>query len=128
MSGPGGDRRPDLDLVREILHRIKEIDRAEATVRRCAADPDVAQMGLDAVRYHLWSLRDMVGSLSEGLREDHPAVEWSVLSRLGERIGADDDGIDVQTVAASVGDLLRALGSACRSILGESVRAGEDEP
>ena len=128
MSGPGGDGTQDLDRVREILDCIRAIDRAEATVRRCAGDPDVARVGLDAIRYRLGSIGVAVGSLSEGLRDDHPAVAWSDLSRLGERIGADDDGLDPQTVRAAVGTSLRALRSAGRSILGESVRAGEEEP
>jgi uncharacterized protein with HEPN domain len=128
VSGAGSDSRPDLDRVLEILDSIRAIERAEETVRRCAGDHDVARVGLDALRYRLCSIGVAVGSLSEGLREDHPAVAWSDLSHLGERIGADDDGLDPQTVRAAVDDSLRALRGACLSIVGESVRAGEDEP
>jgi uncharacterized protein with HEPN domain len=83
---------------------------------------------LDAVRYRLVTIGAAVESLSADLREDHPAVAWSDMARLGDLIGDDDDEVDPEMVRATFGEPLRCLRSACQAILGESVRAGEDEP
>jgi len=117
----------DLERVRAILGCLEAIDRAEATGLRHAMDPEVGGLALDAVRYRLHLVGALVASLSADLRDDRPAVPWSDLARLGELIG-DDDLSDPQRVHARIAEPVSALRSACQSILGESVRAGEDEP
>jgi len=128
--------------VRAILGCLEAIDRAQATGLRHAKDPEVAGVALDAVRYRLHVAGELVGSLSAELREDRPAVPWSDLARLGELIGNDDDLIGndddlignddelsgPQRLQATIAEPVTRLRSACQSILGESVRAGEDEP
>ena len=114
--------------MRAILGCLEAIDRAEATGLRHAKDPEVGGVALDAVRYRLHAAGEMVGSLSAELREDRPAVPWSDLARLGERIGNDDDLSGLQRLHATIAEPVSRLRSACQSILGESVRAGEDEP
>jgi len=123
MSG-----EPDLGRVREILACIAAIDLAAATATRHDGDPGVAPVVLDAIRYRLVKIGDAVGSLSLELREDHPAVAWSDLARLPDLIGEADDELEPEMALAAVGQPLRRLRSACQAILGESVRAGEDEP
>ena len=120
-------RDPDLGRVREILGCIEAIDLAGATAQRHDGDPGVAPVVLDAIRYRLVRIGEAVGSLSPELREDHPAVAWSDLARLRDLIG-DDDELDPEMALATIGQPLRRLRSACQAILGESVRAGEDEP
>ena len=120
-------RDPDLERVREILGCIEAIDLAGATAQRHDGDPGVAPVVLDAIRYRLLKIGDAIGSLSPELREDHPAVAWSDLARLRDLIG-DDDELDPEMALATIGQPLRRLRSACQAILGESVRAGEDEP
>jgi uncharacterized protein with HEPN domain len=66
--------------------------------------------------------------LSLELREDHPAVVWSDMARLRDLIGEVDDELDPEMALATIGQPVRRLRSACQAILGESVRAGEDEP
>ena len=124
------DPDPNLDLerVREILGCIEAIDLAGATANRHDGDPGVAPVVLDAVRYRLGRIGGAVGSLSPELRDDHPAVAWSDLARLPDLIGEDDDETDPEMALATIGQPLRRLRSACQGILGESVRAGEDEP
>ena len=121
--------------MRAILGCLEAIDRAEATGLRHAKDPEVGGVALDAVRYRLHVAGELVGSLSADLREDRPAVPWSDLARLGELIGNDDDLIGnddelsgPQRLQATIAEPVSRLRSACQSILGESVRAGEDEP
>ena len=119
----------DLDRVRHILKRIEAADLAEAMAQRYPGDPDVTQVALDALRYHLSVIAEAVSTLSPDLRDDHPAVPWSSMARLGDLIGhRDEDPRDLQTVRAIIGEPVRRLQAACRSILGESVRIGEDEP
>jgi uncharacterized protein with HEPN domain len=121
-------RDPDLGGVREILHCIAAIDLAQAVAQRHDGDPAVASVFLDAVRYRLVAIGGAVVSLSPDLRDDHPAVPWSDLERLPDLIGEDDDAVDPEMVRATIGEPVRRLRSACQAILGESVRAGEDEP
>jgi len=121
-------RDPDLGRVREILGCIDAVDLAGATAQRHDGDPEVARVVLDAVRYRLAKISEAVGSLSPDLREDRPAVPWSDMARLGDLTGEVGDELDPEMVLATVGQLLRRLRSACQAILGESVRAGEDEP
>jgi len=121
-------REPDLGRVREILACIAAIDLADATATRHDGDPGVATVVVDAIRYRLVKIGEAVGSLSPELREDHPAVAWSDLARLPDLIGEADDELDPEMALAAVGQPLRRLRSACQAILGESVRAGEDEP
>ena len=118
----------DLERVRAILGCLEAIDRAEATGLRHANDPEVGGVALDAVRYRLHAAGELVGSLSADLRENRPAVPWSDLARLGELIGNDDDLSGPQHLHATIAGPVSRLRSACQSILGESVRAGEDEP
>ncbi|MEP7192149.1 MAG: HepT-like ribonuclease domain-containing protein [Actinomycetota bacterium] len=121
-------RNSDLGHVREILDCIGAIDLAEAVVQRHDGDPDVGGVFLDAVRYRLVTISAAVESLSQELREDHPAVPWSDMARLGDLIGDDNDEVDPEMVSATIGEPVRGLRSACQAILGESVRVGEDEP
>ena len=119
----------DLERVRHILERIEAADLAESMAQRYPGDPDVAQVALDALRYDLSAIGEAVSALSPALRDDHPAVAWSAMARLGDQIdNNDDDSRDLQTVRAASGEPVRRLRAACRSILGESVRIGEDEP
>jgi uncharacterized protein with HEPN domain len=132
-------RDSDLGCVREILDCIGAIELAGAVVQHHDGDPGLASVFLDAVRYRLAMISDAVETLSPDLREDHPAVPWSDWtgwsgrsdrsdrSRLRDLIGDDDEG-DPEMVRSAIGEPLRRLRSACRAILGESVRAGEDEP
>jgi len=43
-------------------------------------------------------------------------------------IGPADNKLDPQSVRASIGRPLQQLRTACRAIVAESVRIGEDEP
>ena len=119
---------PDLGRVREVLGCIEAIDLAGATAQRHDGDPGVARVVLDAVRYRLAKIGEAVGSLSTELCEDHPAVAWSDMTRLADLIGEVDDELDPEMVLATIGQPLKRLRSAGQAILGESVRAGEDEP
>jgi uncharacterized protein with HEPN domain len=120
--------RLDLERVRDILDCIEAIDRAEATMQRYAGDPDSALVAADAVRYRVTRIGEAVGSLSPDLREDRPAVPWSDLARLPDAIDGHHDSLDPQWVRTTIGEPVRRLRAACRAILGESVRIGEDEP
>ena len=113
--------------MRAIVGCLDALERAEMTGLRHAMDPEVGGVVLDAVRYRLHVVGALVGSLSADLRDDRPAVPWRDLARLGELIG-DDDLSDPQRVYATIAEPVSALRSTCQSILGESVRAGEDEP
>jgi uncharacterized protein with HEPN domain len=121
-------RDADLVRVREILGCIEAIDLAGAAAQRHDGDPGVAPVVLDAIRYRLVKIGETVGSLSLELREDHPAVVWSDMARLRDLIGEVDDELDPEMALATIGQPVRRLRSACQAILGESVRAGEDEP
>lgn len=118
----------DIGHVRDILECIEAIDRADATVQRYPGDLDVARVALDAVRHRLLTIGEAVESLSLDMREDHPAVAWSDMARLGDLFGPTYDKLDPNTVRATIGEPVKQLGSACRAILAESVRVGEDEP
>jgi uncharacterized protein with HEPN domain len=118
----------DIGHVRDILECIEAIDRADATVQRYPGDLDVARVALDAVRHRLLTIGEAVESLSLDMREDHPAVAWSDMARLGDLVGPTYDKLDPNTVRATIGEPVKQLGSACRAILAESVRVGEDEP
>jgi uncharacterized protein with HEPN domain len=120
-------RDSDLGCVSEILGCIDAIDLAEAVRQRHGGDLDVARLTLDAVRYRLVTIGEAVESLSLDLREDRPAVPWSDMARLRDLIG-DDDRLDPEMVRTTIGEPVKRLRSACQAILGESVRAGEDEP
>jgi uncharacterized protein with HEPN domain len=118
----------DLGWVREILDCIEAIDHARATAQRYEGDPEVARVALDAVRYRVSTIAAAVESLSQDLREDHPAVPWSDMARLHDLIGDDQGTLEPEMVRATIGQPVNRLRSACQAILGESVRAGEDEP
>jgi len=119
--------RLDLELVREILDCIEAIDRAEATMQRHTGDLDSARVAVDAVRYRVSRITEAVESLSPELREDRPAVPWSDLARMPDAVD-DHHERDPQWVRATVGEPVKCLRAACRAIIGESVRIGEDEP
>jgi len=119
--------RLDLELVREILDCIEAIDRAEATMQRHTGDLDSARVAVDAVRYRVSRITEAVESLSPELREDRPAVPWSDLARMPDAVD-DHHERDPQWVRATVGESVKCLRAACRAIIGESVRIGEDEP
>lgn len=120
--------RPDLQMVREILDCIEAINRAGAVVQRHGGDLEVGRIALDAVRYRVAMIVEAVESLSVDLREDHPAVPWSDLARMGDLIGDDDDKLGHPMVSSTIDEPVRRLWAACQAILGESVRIGEDEP
>ena len=48
--------RTDTERLRDILECVEGIDRAEATARRYSHDLDVAQVALDAVQRHVFTL------------------------------------------------------------------------
>jgi uncharacterized protein with HEPN domain len=121
-------QRSDDDCLRDILDCIEAIDRAEAAVQRSPDDVEVAQVALDAVQHRVFTIEAAVWSLSLEVREDHPAIVWSDMARLHELVGADDHGLDLGNLRATIGEPLKRLRAACRAILAESVRAGEDEP
>ena len=118
----------DIEHVCDILECIEAIERAEATVQRYQGDLDVARVALDAVRHRVFTIGEEVESLSLEMCEDHPAVAWSDMARLGDLIGSPYDRLDPNTVRATIGESVKQLGSACRAILAESARVGEDEP
>jgi uncharacterized protein with HEPN domain len=118
----------DLGYVRKILDGIEATDRAQSTAQRHQGDVEVALVALDAVRYRLSTIGAAVESLSADLREDHPAVPWSDMARLHDLIGDDQGTLEPDMVRATIGHPVNRLRSACQAILGESVRAGEDEP
>jgi Uncharacterized conserved protein len=120
--------RSDNERLRDILECIEAIDRAEATVRRYPGDPDVARVALDAVHYRVTMIGEAIESLSLDMREDHPAVPWSDMARMRDLFGHDYDKLDPQIVRATIGEPVKHLRAACRAILAESVRVGEDEP
>jgi uncharacterized protein with HEPN domain len=118
----------DLARVRDILECIEAIERAEAAVQRYSGDLDVARVALDAVRHRVFTIGEAVKALSLDMREDHPAVPWSDMARMRDLIGHHYDKLDPQIVRATIGEPVNHLRVACRAILAESVRAGEDEP
>jgi uncharacterized protein with HEPN domain len=118
----------DLGRVRDILGCVEAIARAEATAQRYPKDSDVGWVALEAVQHRVVAIGEAVTSLSLDIREDHPAVAWSELERMPDQIGQHDDQLDLQTVLAIIGQPLKNLQAACRAILAESVRIGEDEP
>jgi uncharacterized protein with HEPN domain len=118
----------DLGRVREILDCIEAIDLAQATARRYEDDQEVSRIALDAVRYRVRTIGADVESLSVDMREDHPAVPWSDMERLHDLIGDDQGTLEPEMVRSTIGRPVNRLRSACQAILGESVRAGEDEP
>jgi uncharacterized protein with HEPN domain len=118
----------DLERVAQIVDCVEAIDRAEATVQRYESDLDVARVAFDAVLYCLVTIAEAVQALSLDLREDHPAVDWSDMAHLRELIDPHDEILDPQMVHATIGEPAKHLRAACRAILAESVRVGEDEP
>jgi len=114
--------------MRKILDCIGAIDRAQATAQRHQGNAEVALVALDAVRYRLSTIGTAVESLSTDLREDHPAVPWSDMARLYDLVGDDHGTLEPEMVRVTIGQPVNRLRSACQAILGESVRAGEDEP
>jgi len=118
----------DRESVRDILECIEAIDRAESAQRRLPDDLDVCRVALDVVRHSLITIGGAVRSLSLELCEDHPAVPWSDMARIADVIGPADNKLDPQSVRASIGRPLQQLRTACRAIVAESVRIGEDEP
>lgn len=118
----------DTDRVGEILGCLEAIDRAEAAVLRYPGDSDVAQVAFDAVRHRVLGISEAVSALSLEMREDHPAVPWSVMARMGDLIGHSDDNLDPRIALVTLGGPVKHLRTACEAILRESVRVGEDEP
>jgi len=118
----------DRESVLDILECIEAIDRAELAQRRLPDDPDVCRVTLDVIRHSLLTIEGAVRSLSVDLCEDHPAVPWSDMARIADLTGPADDRLDPQSVRASIGRPLQQLRTACRAIMAESVRIGEDEP
>jgi uncharacterized protein with HEPN domain len=124
VSGPDAD----IERVRAILGCIEAIDRADAVVGRHQGDLDAGRVANDAVRLRLMLIGETVQTLSLDMREDHPAVAWSQMVALPDLVGPPDSEADPESIRATVGGPLTALRSACRAILAESVRVGEDEP
>jgi uncharacterized protein with HEPN domain len=120
--------RADTDHVREVLGCVEAIDRAEAAVLRYEHDQEVARIALDAVRHRVLEIGEAVSALSLEMREDHPAVPWSVMARMGDLLGHSDDNLDPRIALAALSGPLKHLRTACQAILGETVRVGEDEP
>jgi uncharacterized protein with HEPN domain len=120
--------RSDIERVRDILDCIEAIDRAEAAVQRYPGELDVGEIAFDAVQHRIFTIAQTVKSLSLDMREDHPAAPWAEMTRLPDLIGHQFDKLDPQIMTTTIGGPVRQLRTACRSILGESVRAGEDEP
>jgi uncharacterized protein with HEPN domain len=79
--------RTDMERIRDILKSIEAIDRAEATVRRYPADPDIAAVALDAVQRRVFTIGEAVKALSPDLRAGHPGVPWSDIARMRDLIG-----------------------------------------
>lgn len=118
----------DPERVQDILDGIEAIDRAQSAVQRYPRDHDVARVALGAARHAVFTIREAILALSLDIREDHPAVPWSDMAAMGDLIGPECDQLDPQTVRATIGEPVKKLRSACRAILAESVRVGEDEP
>ena len=97
-------------------------------MQRHSGDLDSARVAVDAVRYRVTKIGEAVESLSPDLREDRPAVAWSDLARLPDLIDAHQDNCDPQWVRATIAGPVKRLRAACRAIIGESARIGEDEP
>ena len=97
-------------------------------MQRHGGDLEVGRIALDAVRYRVATIVEAVESLSVDLREDHPAVPWSDLARMGDLIGDDHDELDNPMIRSTIDGPVRRLWAACQAVLGESVRVGEDEP
>jgi uncharacterized protein with HEPN domain len=121
-------QRSDHECLDDILDCIEAIDRAEAAVQRYPDDVEVAQVAFDALQHRVFTIEEAVRSLSLEVREDHPAIVWSDMARLHDLVGADEDALDPANLRATIGEPLKRLRAACRAILAESVRAGEDEP
>lgn len=120
--------RSDTERLRDILECIEAIDRAEATLQRYERDLEVARVALDAVRHRVFMIGEEVKSLSLDIREDHPGVPWSDMARMSELIGHHYLELDPQIIRATIGEPVTHLRAACRAIVAESVRTGEDEP
>lgn len=120
--------RSDEELLQGILACIEAIDRAETTVRRYMDDHDVAQAALDAVQHRIYAIGEAVNALSLEVREDHPAVPWSVYASMHDIVGQHSESLDIGVIRTAIDDPLDRLRGACRAILAEAVRVGEDEP
>ena len=64
----------------------------------------------------------------EGTALSYDLAACTGMARLGDLIGSPYDRLDPNTVRATIGESGKQLGSACRAILAESARVGEDEP
>lgn len=120
--------RSDIERARDILDCIEAIDRAETTVQRYPGDLDVGRVALDAVQHRILMIAQTIKSLSLDMREDHPAVPWSEMACIPDLIDRQFDKLDSQMMRATIGEPVKQLRAACRAILRESVRVGEDEP
>ena len=120
--------RTDTERLRDILECVEGIGRAEATARRYPDDLDVAQVALDAVQRHVFTIGEAVKALSTDLRERHPDVPWSDIARMRELIGHHYYKLDPQIVRATIGEPVEQLRAACEAILAEPATRDEPEP
>ena len=120
--------RTDTERLRDILECVEGIDRAEATARRYPNDLDLAQVALDAVQRHVFTVGEAVKALSVDLRERHPDVPWSDIARMRDLIGHHYYKLDPQIVRATIREPVERLRAACEAILAESATRDEPEP
>jgi uncharacterized protein with HEPN domain len=120
--------RTDTERLRDILECVEGIGRAEATARCYPEDLDVAQVALDAVQRHVFTIGEAVKALSVDVRELHPDVPWSDIARMCDLIGHHYDKRDSQIVRATIGEPVEQLRAACEAILAESATRDEPEP
>ncbi len=120
--------RTDTERLRDILECVEGIGRAEATARRYPDDLDVAQVALDAVQRHVFTIGEAVKALSTDLRERHPDVPWSDIARMRDLIGHHYYKLDPQIVRATIGEPVEQLRAACEAILAEPATRDEPEP
>jgi uncharacterized protein with HEPN domain len=120
--------RSDTERLRDILECVEGIDRAEATARRYPHDPDVAQVALDAVQRHVFTIGEAVKALSVDVRDRHPDAPWSDIARMRDLIGHHYYKLDPQIVRATIGLPVEQLRAACEAILAESATRDEPEP
>lgn len=125
---PSDIERSDHECLRDILACTEAIDRALVTLPRYPDDVDILWLASQVLQHLASAIGEAIKGLSPEVREDHPAVAWSEMTRLGELIRAQDDELDPQVLGATIGEPVKRLRSACRAILAESARAGEDEP